>query len=123
MMLLDPSVFDICFQNCAFLVYFAQDDYTRCRGVAKIRKVNKSQNDVIGRPLGIFIRDLFIELKGQKLQESRVDAIKMILFLQTSLWTGKILTLKFFCGCSWFFRKLISNLLHKKNMKKSHFWV
>ena len=62
--------------------------------MAKIRKVNKSQNDVIGRPLGIFIRDLFIELKGQKLQESRVDAIKMILFLQTSLWTGKILTLK-----------------------------
>ena len=52
----------------------------RCRGVAEIQNVNKSQNDVIGRPFSIFIRDLFIELKGQKLQKSRVDVIKMILF-------------------------------------------
>ena len=52
----------------------------RCRGVAEIQNVNKSQNDVIGRPSSIFIRDLFIELRGQILQKSRVDVIKMILF-------------------------------------------
>ena len=48
--------------------------------MAKIRKVNKRQNDVIGRPPSIFIRDLFIEFKGQKLQLRRAHVIKLILF-------------------------------------------
>ena len=49
-------------------------------GVAKIRKVNRRQNDVIGRHPSIFIRDLLIEFKGQKLQLRRAHVIKLILF-------------------------------------------
>ena len=90
--------------------------------MAKIRKVNKRQNDVIGRPPSIFIRDLFIEFKGQKHQLRRAHVIKLILLKQTRLQTGKILPSKFFCGLSYFFRKLNSNLLHKKIEEKSHFF-
>ena len=52
----------------------------RCSGEAKIQKVKKRQNDVIARYPSIFVRDLLIEFKGQKLQLSGAHVIKLILF-------------------------------------------